>query len=55
MCEIIQFKSGTSSIFEKKYRRKVELCVKRFNQDITDNEEIELDELCKWLKIDNNY
>jgi hypothetical protein len=51
MYEVIEFKTKTNNLYKKKYTRKVELCVKKFNQNITDNEELELDKLCQWLEI----
>lgn len=54
MCEIIEFKSSTSSLYNKKLKRKEFLSSKIFNQNITEDEEIELNSLCKWLKIHNN-
>lgn len=53
MCEIIQFKSGTSNIIQKKLKRKEYLSSRIFTQNITEDEEIELDELCKWIRIHN--
>jgi hypothetical protein len=54
MCEVIEFKSRTSSLYNKKYQRKVYLSTKVFNQNITEAEEMELNNLCEWLKIHNN-
>ena len=54
MCEVIEFKSRTSSLYNKKYQRKVILGTKIFNQNITETEEIELNNLCKWFEIHNN-
>lgn len=53
MCEVIQFKSGTSNIYNKKLKRKEYLSSRIFTQNITEDEEIELDKLCEWLKIHN--
>lgn len=54
MSNVIEFKSRTSSLYSKKYQRKVYLSTKVFNQNITEAEEVELNSLCKWLKIHNN-
>ena len=53
MCEVIEFKSGTSSISNKKLKRKEYLSSKIFNQNITEAEEIELNKLCEWFEIHN--
>lgn len=53
MCEIIQFKSGTSNIIEKKLKRFNELKIKYFEDAFIGNDENEFNELEDWLKIHN--
>ena len=54
MCEVIEFKSRTSNMLEKKLKRFNELKVKYFEDAFIDNDENEFNELEKWLKIHNN-
>lgn len=51
MCEIIDFKSSTSSLFEKKYARFNELKGKEFSDILTPAEEKEYNDLDKWFEI----
>ena len=53
MCEVIEFKRGTSSLCNKKLKRYEELKVKNFQDSFMGNEENEYNELEKWLKIHN--
>jgi hypothetical protein len=50
---VIEFKSSTNYLYDKKLKRKEYLSSRIFNQNITDDEERELNELCKWLGIHN--
>ena len=54
MCEVIQFKSGTSNVYNKKLRRFNELKIKYFEDAFIGNDENEFNELAEWLKIHNN-
>ena len=51
MCEVIQFKSGTSNVYNKKLKRFNELKIKYFEDAFIGNDENEFNELEKWLKI----
>ena len=54
MNNVIEFKSRTSNIFEKKLRRFNELKIKYFEDAFIGNDENEFNELGVWLKIHNN-
>jgi hypothetical protein len=53
MNKVIEFKSRTNNLYDKKLKRKEYLSSRIFSQNITDDEERELNELCKWLEIHN--
>jgi hypothetical protein len=53
MSNIIQFGTSSVDVIEKKHKRFKELKVKNFSGTITEPEEIEMDDLSKWLKIHN--
>ena len=55
MCEVIEFKMGTSSICNKKLKRYEELKVKNFQDSFMGNEENEFNQLSEWLEIHNDY
>ena len=50
---VIEFNLKKEVIIQKKIKRFEELKVRYFNQTITDKEEIEFDNIEKWLKIHN--
>lgn len=50
---VIEFTNKKEVIVQKKIKRFEELKVRYFNQTITDTEEIEFDDIEKWLKIHN--
>lgn len=50
---VIEFTNKKDVIIQKKIKRFEELKVRYFNQTITDKEEIEFDNIEKWLKIHN--
>jgi len=51
---VLEFKIKKEGILQKKIKRFEELKVKNFSDTLDENEEIEFDELEKWLKIHNN-
>ena len=51
MNNVIEFKSGTSNVIDKKLKRFNELKVKNFEDSFIGNEENEFNELEHWLKI----
>lgn len=51
MSNVIEFKSRTSSLYNKKYARFNELKIKNFEDSFIGNEENEFNELAKWLTI----
>ena len=51
MNNVIEFKSKTSNLLEKKLKRFNELKVKNFNDSFVNNEENEFNQLVEWLKI----
>ena len=54
MNNVIEFKSRTSNLFEKKLRRFNELKIKNFEDSFIGNDENEFNELAEWLKMHNN-
>lgn len=54
MNNVIEFKSRTSSLLEKKLKRFNQLKIKNFEDSFIENEENEFNELAKWLQIHNN-
>lgn len=54
MNNVIQFKSRTSSLLQKKLRRFNELKIKYFEDAFIENDEDEFNKLAEWLKIHNN-
>ena len=53
MNNVIEFKSKTSRVIEKKLKRFNELKVKNFNDSFENNEKNEFNQLAEWLKIHN--
>jgi len=51
MSNVIEFRSRSKDILEKKEKRFKELKVKNFMDSFQDNEESEFNELDEWLKI----
>ena len=54
MNNVIEFKSKTSNLLEKKLKRFNELKIKNFEDSFIGNEEKEFNEIAEWLRIHNN-
>jgi len=53
MSNVIEFKSRRNEVLEKHLARFNQLKVKYFSGTLEDNEVIEFDDECEWLKIHN--